>query len=94
MTYPCALVHWFSCVGDMPSDVTGMYIVEPDCLPTGQPVTTVVHLDTIFRATHLLPAFSNHSPLSKCQHHEQTLDSFSEFYINQYIDHHAYEVVT
>ena len=80
--YPCALVHWFSHMGDMPSDITGMYIVEPDHLPTGQPVTTVVHLDTIVRATHLLPVFSNHSPLSKHQHHVQTLNSFSEFYIN------------
>ena len=42
----------------------------------------------------MLPVFSNHPPLSKHQHHEQTLDSFSEFYINWYTDHHAYEVVT
>ena len=26
VTYPCALVHWFSCVGDMPSDVTGRHV--------------------------------------------------------------------
>ena len=82
LKYPCVLVHWFSHVGDMSSDITGMYIVEPDHLPTSQPVTTMVHLDTIFRATHLLPVFSNHPPLSGHQYHEQTLDSFSEFYIN------------
>ena len=66
----------------MPSDVTGMYIVKPDHLPTSQPVMTVVHLNIIFRAAHFLPVFSNHPPLSKCQHHEQTLDSFSELYVN------------
>lgn len=92
--YPCALVHWFSRSTDTPSDVTGMYTVEPDRLPNGQPATAVVHLDTVFRAAHLLPVFSNHPPLSRHQRHEQTLDSFSEFYVNRYIDHHAFEVVT
>ena len=62
--------------------LAGMYIVESDRLPTGQHVMTVVHLDTIFRAAHLLPVFSNHPPLSKHQHHEQMLDSFSEFYVD------------
>ena len=87
------LVHWFSRIGDTPSDVTGMYIVEPDCLPTGQPVTSVVHLNTIFRAAHLMPVFYNHPTLSKRQHHKETLEFFSEFYINRYIDHHTFEVI-
>ena len=71
-----------------------MYTVEPDRLRNGQPVTAVVHLETVFRAAHLLPVFCNHPPLSKRQCHEQTLDLFSEFYVNQYIDHHAFEVLT
>ena len=82
--YPCALVHWFSRTTDTPSDVTGMYTVEPDYLPNGKPATAVVHLDTVFRAAHLLPVFSNHPSLSKDHHHEQTLDLFSEFYVNKY----------
>ena len=60
------------------SDVTGMYIVKPDHLPTGQPVTTVVHLDTIFRVAYLLPVFSNHPPMSKHQYHEQMLDAHAK----------------
>ncbi|KAH8979767.1 hypothetical protein EDB86DRAFT_3088545 [Lactarius hatsudake] len=28
--YPCALVHWFSRVGDLPDERTGMWVVEPD----------------------------------------------------------------
>ena len=59
-------------------------VVEPDCLPNGQPVTSVAHLDTIFRAAHLMPVFCNHPTLSKCQCHEQTLEFFSEFYIMVY----------
>lgn len=92
--YPCALVHWFSRPTDIPNDVTGMYTVEPDRLPNGQPATAVVHLDTVFRAAHLIPVFSNQPALSKHQRHEQTLDQFSEFYVNKYIDYHAFEVVT
>ena len=92
--YPCTLVHWFSHTTDTPSDITGMYTVETDYLPNGKPVTAVVHLDTVFRAVHLLPISSNHPTLSKHQHHEQTLDLFSEFYINQYINYHTFKVVT
>ena len=92
--YPCTLVHWFSHPTDIPNDVTGMYTVEPDHLPNGQPMTAVVHLDTVFRAAHLIPVFSNQPALSKHQRHEQTLDQFSEFYVNKYIDYHAFEVVT
>ena len=87
-------MHWFSHSIDMPNEVTGMYTVKPDHLPNGQPVTAVVHLNTVFRVAHLLPIFSNHWALSKHQHHEQMLDLFSEFYVNKYIDHHTFEVVT
>ena len=92
--YPCALVHWFSRPSDVPSDITGMYTLEPDRDRNGQPVTAVIHLDTVFRAAHLLPVFHNHPALSKRQRFEQTLDLFSKFYINHYIDHHAFELVS
>ena len=92
--YLCALVHWFSRTTDMPSNVTGMHTVEPNYLPNGKPTTAIVHLGTVFRAAHLLPIFSNHLALTKRQRHEQTLDLFSEFYVNRYIDHHAFEVVS
>ena len=71
-----------------------MYTIEPDCLPNGQPTTSVVHLDMVFRMAYLIPIFSNKPALSKHQHHEQMFDLFSEFYINKYIDYHAFEVVT
>ena len=91
--YPCALVQWFSCTQDMPSDITGMYTVVPDRLCNGQPVMMVIHLNTVFRAAHLLPVFCSQPALSKRQRHEQTLDSFSEFFVNRYIDHHSFEVL-
>ena len=42
----------------------------------------------------VLPVFHNHPALLKCQHFEQTLDLFSKFSINQYIDHYAFKLVT
>ena len=92
--YLCTLVHWFSCPSDVPSDITGMYTLEPDHNHNGQPVTAVIHLDTVFRAAHLLPIFHNHPALLKHQCFEQTLNLFSKFYINQYIDYHAFKLVT
>jgi hypothetical protein len=46
--YPCALVQWFSHIGDEADEDTGMWIVKPD------PTLSVVHLDTILRAAHLI----------------------------------------
>ena len=45
--YSCALVHWFSCVGDSPDEHTGMWVVEPDTLDDGEPFASIIHLDTI-----------------------------------------------
>ena len=90
----CTLVYWFCHAMDTPSDVTSMYVVKPEYLPNGQPTIAVVHLDTLFRVAHLLPVYSKHQALSKHQHYEETLDLFSEFYVNRYINYHAFKVVT
>lgn len=91
--YQCALVHLFSHTTDMPHNVTSMHVIKPDHLPNGWPATAIIHLDTVFRAAHLLPVFSAHPTLSKHQQFEQTLDLFSQFYVNRYINHHAFKVL-
>jgi hypothetical protein len=88
--YPCALVHWFSSVGDSPNNNTGMWEVVNDT-PNKYP-STILHLDTIVRTAHLLPVFG-------CEHMSQalsftdTLNSFTRFYVNKYADHHAFKIV-
>ena len=89
--YPCALVHWFSRVGDIPDDHTGMWVVEPDITDDGEPITSIIHLDTIVRASHLLPVFGQ-GCVSKTLTFTNTLDTFARFYVNKYIDHHAFEI--
>jgi hypothetical protein len=89
--YPCALVHLFSHVGDLPDDKTGMWVVEPDMLDDGDVHPLIIHLDTIVRASHLIPVFG-HQHVSQTLSSTDTLDTFTRFYVNKYIDHHAFEV--
>lgn len=89
--YPCALVRWFSRVGDLPDDHTGMWVVEPDTLDDGEPFMSIIHIDTIVRASHLLPVFGQ-GRVSRTLQFTDTLDTFTRFYVNKYIDHHAFEI--
>ena len=90
--YPCALVHWFSHVGDSPNDNTGMWMVEPDTSDDdNEPITSIIHLDTIIRAAHLLPVFG-HDYVSQTLSFTDTLNKFTRFYVNKYADHHAFEI--
>ncbi|KAH9023764.1 hypothetical protein EDB85DRAFT_1870528, partial [Lactarius pseudohatsudake] len=91
--YPCALVNWFSCKDDSPDDTTGMWIVEPYARGgDGESLSSdIIHLDTILRAAHLLPVFGSER-VSRTLSSTDTLDTFSNFYVNKYIDHHAFEI--
>lgn len=87
--YPCALVHWFSRVGDSPDDLTGMWVVYPD---DDESPPSVIHLDSIVRAAHLLPVFGPER-ISTTLSFTDTLDRFRRFYVNRFVDHHAFETV-
>ena len=89
--YPCALVHWFSHPGNSPDDNTGMWEVEPDILDDGTKFVSIIHLDTIVRAAHLLPVYGQEF-VSRTLSFSDTLDVFGTFYVNKYIDHHAFEI--
>jgi hypothetical protein len=89
--YPCALVCWFSRVGDSPDDQTGMWVVRADDDETCPP--SIIHLDTVVRAAHLLPVFGPER-VSKTLLFTDTLDTFTEFYVNKFVDHHAFEIAS
>ena len=89
--YPCALIHRFPRVGDLPDDNTGMWVVEPETLDDGEPFMAIIPLDTIVRALHLLPVFGQ-GHVSRILQFPNTLDTFTRFYVNKYIDHHAFEI--
>ncbi|KAF8872253.1 hypothetical protein CPB85DRAFT_1445099 [Mucidula mucida] len=91
IVYPCALITWFSPIGDEPDPVTGMWMVEPDVDENGERVQAVVHLDTIVRAAHLI-GISGDEFTPRTFKHSDSLDFFNAFYVNKYIDYHAHEI--
>jgi len=91
--YPCALVHWYSTVGTEPDGSTGLWVVEPE-FTRGLPyrAMSVIHLDSIIRGAHLLPKFPSNTRLYREINYTQTLDIYRSFYVNKYIDNHAFEI--
>ncbi|KAJ7918852.1 hypothetical protein B0H13DRAFT_2320952 [Mycena leptocephala] len=43
ITYPCALVTWFSAIGDEPCPDVGMWMVEPDLDANGEREMSIIH---------------------------------------------------
>ena len=53
-TYSCALIHWFSKIGEESDINTGMWRVEPDFNADGDPLYAVIHLDMMIHTAHLI----------------------------------------
>ena len=88
--YPCCIVQWYSNCYDEPDEDTGMWIVEPDAYD-GKPTTDMIHVDTIVHSAHLIAVYGK-NPLSKNIPLCYALDLFNSYYVNKYIDHHAFEL--
>ena len=89
----CALVHHFRKSFEDPDPDNGMWIVEPDFHDNGYRVMGVVHVDSMVRAAHLIPVFGDDAAVPREVNFSNTLDIFSAFYVNKYIDYHAFETV-
>ena len=90
-THSCALVHWYRLWRGEPDRDNGMYIVQPEFI-SGRRCMSVISVDFIVRAAHLLPIFDN-SYLDHSLNYTRSLDIFKVFYVNHLIDPHAYELV-
>ena len=93
ITYPCALIHWYGFMDNEPDPLTGMWMVSQEYVDD-QPSLAVIHMDTILRGAHLIPAYGEGFVADA---HEldsaQTLDNFNLFYVNKFVDHHSFEMV-
>ncbi|KAI5987021.1 hypothetical protein EDD15DRAFT_2372740 [Pisolithus albus] len=91
-TFPCALVRWFDRIADARDELTGMWMVAPSFLDDGSHNLAVIHVDSIVRNAHLLPIFGKEyvPPLVTCHN---SLDVYQAFYVNHFVDHHAFELV-
>ncbi|KAG1801316.1 hypothetical protein EV424DRAFT_1545429 [Suillus variegatus] len=91
--YPCALIQWLDKIGDCANEDTGMWMVGPSFHEDGSRNLAVIHIDTTFRAAHLIPIYgSEYIPHSLKFYH--SIDSFCSFYVNKFADHHAFEIVS
>ena len=68
-----------------------MWEVEPDILDDSTTFVSIIHLDTIVRVAHLLPVYGQEF-VSRTLSFSDTLDIFGTFYVNKYIDHHAFNI--
>lgn len=95
-TYPSALVEWFSKVGRGPNADTNLWMLHRDYHMQARrlrPHFTVVHLDSLLRCAHLIPAYGP-APLPIQLRYTHSLDCFDYFWLNKYIDHHAFELLS
>jgi hypothetical protein len=89
--YPCALVHWFSRIGNEADEDTGMWRVRPDYGADGKPLLSVLHLDCVLRAAHLIGVYGT-AFIPKTLTFDQSLNVFQTYYVNKFIDHHAFQI--
>ncbi|KAI5998886.1 hypothetical protein EDC04DRAFT_2872130 [Pisolithus marmoratus] len=70
---------------------TGMWVVKPSFTANHQRNLAVIHIDTIFRAAHLIPVYGT-SDIPRKIHPNVSYDIFRSFYVNRFADHHAFEI--
>ena len=97
-SYECALVHDYQVVNPSPDDITGMATVKR-AMRGSLERARVIPLNNILRAVHLIPIFSQlgTTQIPKRYKHESTLDDrqlFKQFYVNKFVDHHAFELLS
>ncbi len=100
-SHACALVHDYDVVNPSPDENTGMAIVKR-AMWGSKPRAQVIPLDNIFWAVHLIPVFKllksgqNNMTIPRGHKHKSMLDDkrFTQFYINKYIDHHTFEILS
>ncbi|KAH8978815.1 hypothetical protein EDB92DRAFT_1937481 [Lactarius akahatsu] len=85
--FPAALVWWYTLSNNSAHrDEATEYNWHKQLL------LGVVHIDTIFHTVHLLPYFGQ-EPVQKHFSYTDILDSFANFYVNKFADHHSFEIL-
>jgi hypothetical protein len=90
--YSCAFVNWLVRSEDEPDCDTGMWIVALEKYH-GKLASQVIDVRTIARAAHLIPIYGSDPIPPEVQYHN-SLDKYQSFFINSFVDHHAFEFLT
>ncbi|KAG1764199.1 hypothetical protein EDD22DRAFT_979086 [Suillus occidentalis] len=78
---------------DEQDELTGMWMVAPSLDEDGSCALSIIHIDSIICGAHLLPIFGTQIVPPGLQFHD-SLDAYRGFYVNHFIDHHAFELVS
>jgi hypothetical protein len=92
--YQCALVDDYILQGNGPDEDTGMWQVKRAIdFQTRHPISRVINLKDILRASHLIPVFHGTSNVPTHLTSDGTLDHYRNklFYVNKFVDYHAFE---
>ena len=68
-----------------------MWIVEPQIGLGGERVTSIIHVDSILRDTHLIGVYGG-DHLPRGFKFTDMLNAFVAYYVNRFIDYHANEI--
>jgi hypothetical protein len=90
--FQCALIHWFCRTDSEPDQDSGMWIVEPEFNIDEQPHIEIMHVDSIYCAAHLIPVYRTNHYISRTISMHDTLNTFREFYVNKFVDHHTFKI--
>ncbi|KAG2751920.1 hypothetical protein P692DRAFT_201838648 [Suillus brevipes Sb2] len=89
--YPCAVVHWFNKISDAADEDMGMWVVHPGEGANNTAEHTIIHIDAIYRAAHLIPMYGTEFLPQELKFYH-SYDAFRAYYVNKYADHHAFEI--
>ena len=91
--YLCALIHWFSHIGNTPNEDTGMWEVEPSYI-SNKSHLCIIHIDMIYCAAHLIPVYWTSRFIAWSLTMNKTLNTFNRFYVNKFVDHYAFVIAS
>ena len=69
-------------------------MVKLDTDDASDPHLFIIHLESIYRAVHLLPAHQSSAFIDHTITMHTSLDKFQLFYINRFADHQSFEVLS
>jgi hypothetical protein len=65
--------------------------VEPDLDESGSPLAGIIHMDSILHVAHLMGVYGE-AFVPKNLTSDNSLDFFYSFYVNKFVDHHAFKI--
>ena len=92
---PLAYIEWYTRQSPLPDKTHGMYHISKATDSQGRIQGTIIPLSNIRQSCMLFPVFKDHKEDLKSEHwnSENILDECKSFYINNWLNHYAYQTL-